>query len=117
MIGIIGLTVILVAGYSEWTSIDLSRHSLGEYVNQQLGIRAWWYTVGIPMLAGAFYVGIAVGGPAIERKIGQGLPIVVACLLLAVTLMLAIGGVGYYATIAMGVVFAVAVVSRFRSRR
>jgi hypothetical protein len=116
MIGVIGLTIMLVAGYSEWTSVDLSRHSLGEYLHQQFGVRVWWNVVGIPLLAGAVYIGLAAFGPWIERRTGKRLPVFLGCLALALALALGIGGIGYYATITTSVLVLAVVVSQ-RNRK
>jgi hypothetical protein len=64
MIGVIGLTVMLIGGYSEWTSIDLARHSLGEYVNQQFGMRVWWDVVGISVRRRC----LPIGAPSREAE-------------------------------------------------
>jgi hypothetical protein len=117
MVGVIGLTIMLVAGYSEWTSIDLSRHSLRDYLNRQFGMRVWWDVVGIPLLAGAAYIGLAAFGPGLERRTGKRVPVFLGCLLLALALALGIGGIGYYATITTGILVLAVVASERKAKR
>jgi hypothetical protein len=117
IIAIMGVTIALLASYSEWASVDLSRHSFREYLSLQPLLRDWWTTVGIPLFGGVAYVFMAAAGPAIERKIGTQVPLIFVCLLFALALLFGIGGVGYYATIVTGVVLLVAILSRKNLRR
>jgi len=94
-----GLALMLISGYSQWLSTDLTRYSLGQYVEMALGVWPWWSGVGIPFLVGALYVASATLGMRARLSV-RGLGILLALnFVLALLLWAVVGGQGFLASI------------------
>lgn len=103
LLALLGLTLIFVAGYTQWVSADLTQHSIAQYVIEDLETWPWWTIVGIPFLAGLAYLIAAVVGARWCPKGTAAVRFFIGCEALAIVL-LAIGGIGFLAAIFCGLI-------------
>ena len=105
LLAFIGALMVLMATYIQWTSMDLGRYGIGEYVVADLGRWAWWSTLGIPFLLGITYLGAAIFGLRANLGNRSALILFGGCFVAGCVLAI-VSGFGYFAAIATGVCLA-----------
>jgi hypothetical protein len=103
LLAILGALMVLGAGYTQWLSIDPAKSIP---ITSYLRSWPWWTIVGLPFLTGAAYLVAAYLGFRARLAGASMLIFFGACEVVAVALLLTIGGVGVLATIFCALILA-----------
>lgn len=101
LLAFLGAILIALPVYTELGGMDLTRHSLVEYLDLEFKTSIWWTIVGIPLLAGIAFLAAALQGLRIRPSGRTTVWFFVGCEVFAVALLL-IGGYGILATVFCG---------------
>ncbi|HWG10556.1 MAG TPA: hypothetical protein VN693_03550 [Rhodanobacteraceae bacterium] len=104
MLAFLGVLIIVIAGYTQFMSIDFDHSSIIYIMRKSIKVWLWWTIVGIPFITGAAFLIIAF----ITEKImlsDRGIQCLFAALeIFSILLAILIGGIGYFIAISCGVI-------------
>lgn len=86
-----GVVELLIAAYTQYISMDLSRFSITEYIRMDIRLRTWWSIVGIPLVSGSAYTCAGLVGLKIKAQRFVSL-FFLLCFIVAMILAAIIGG-------------------------
>jgi hypothetical protein len=112
-LALLGVLLIVVAGYTQWLSADPGK---SVPITADLRSWPWWTIVGLPLLAGTAYLVAAYIGFRANLAGAAILYFFTACEVVAIALLLSIGGVGMLATIFCALILAYIVLKHRRQR-
>jgi len=115
LLAVIGFTMLVIGGYTQWATTDLARFALTEVLARGVQRWAWWEVVGIPVVAAATIIAVSVIGLVqLPRRRAPLWPFVVCCALSVVILPL--GGSAVFASGSTALLLALILAQRARSR-
>jgi uncharacterized BrkB/YihY/UPF0761 family membrane protein len=100
LLAIVGMVIVVLAGYIQWSSMDLARYSIRDYIDRDLSLSGWWKTIGIPFCVGVAYTMAAIYGLMNCSSKRCSLALLGACFAIAGALAL-VSGFGYFALIVL----------------
>ncbi|MDR3414793.1 MAG: hypothetical protein P4L83_01280 [Nevskia sp.] len=101
MLALVGLVLVAIAVYTQWSTMDLERFSVRDYLARDVAFPLWWQAVTVPFFIGLGYLCVALACYRVRPAAGTLRSVLFGCLSLAVVLSFASTFLGLMAAVAV----------------
>lgn len=118
MVAFLGLFLVGIAIYFQWTVMDLARYPLSSYFDSRARTEGWWAVAGVPFLVGLAYLLAGAYWSVKHTKVDvTSLSFFVTVLVASTAVLAVFRGYGLFMTLMSALIFVAFMIKYLRQRK